>query len=998
MTLLRPVASCIRHIAARAMSFKENEKICARPWRGRWVAAAAAALLAAGAGDASAQLMSIPANFGVGATGGASYSIPIVVPPGTAGVTPGLSLEFSSQGGNGIVGMGWSLSGLVSITRCGQTIAQDGATVGVTYTASDRFCLSGQRLFAINGTYGLDGTEYRTEIESFSRVISHGTAGNGPAWFEVHTKAGQIMQFGNTPDSQILAQCTSTVRSWGVNQVSDTKGNFYKVHYQNDTATCGGNGQAYPIEIDYTGNVAAGLAPYNSVQFAYASRPDMPPIYQAGSLIRTTVLLTDIKTYAGPSLVADYKLAYQQGSATGRSRLTSVTLCAGDGSCLPASTFSWQDGGSGFQSVITTSTQGSGFDSVGAGLGPGLIALDLNGDGKTDFVQQWNNSGCLSLVTYISKGDGTFAIRNFQPSPCQSFNSQAGAFNGPPEPLGPGLIPLDLNGDGKIDLVQTVHNNNNVSLTTYLSNGDGTFTVGSFNCPNCGFDSLGVGKGPGLIALDLNGDGRTDLVQPWNNNGCLYFVTWLNNGDGTFNIGLYYPGWCNGFDTMGAGKGPGLMTMDLDGDGKTDLVQQWNNNGIVTLIYYISKGDGTFTNGSFTCSYCGFDSMGAGKGPGLIALDLNGDGNVDLVQQWNNNGSLYFVTWLNGGNGTFNIGVYNPSSGFDSNGAGKGPGLLPLDLNGDGKTDLVQLWNNNGTLWFVVLLSNGDGTFTVSDFSSNTPYPGGFGCIQTPPSGRGAVPLVCPPIGIVPVDLNGDGKSDLVEQINNNGTLNFWSFLASSPFPDLLTNITTGLGATTAITYLPLTNSSVYAPDTAFNYPVINLTAPLYVTSRVDTANGIGGNYSTTYSYTGAKSDLSGRGFLGFRQVTAIDLQTNVVQTTNFLQSYPLIGMTGQQTKTFGSLMLNRTTNAFNSTALGGTRQQVSLSQTVAESNDLDGTAIKTITTEYFYDTYNNATQVTVSTPDGFSKTTNNTYTNDTTNWFLGRLIQSQVTSTAPSN
>ena len=76
----------------------------------------------------------------------------------------------------------------------------------------------------------------------------------------------------------------------------------------------------------------------------------------------------------------------------------------------------------------------------------------------------------------------------------------------------------------------------------------------------------------------------------------------------------------------------------------------------------------------------------------------------------------------------------------------------------------------------------------------------------------------------------------------------------------------------------------------------------------------------------------------------------------------------------------------------------MSLSQTVAESNDLDGTAIKTITTEYFYDTYNNATQVTVSTPDGFSKTTNNTYTNDTTNWFLGRLIQSQVTSTAPSN
>src|SRR5262249_48282403 len=151
---------------------------------------------------------------------------------------------------------------------------------------------------------------------------------------------------------QVFAQCTPTVRSWAVNQVSDTKGNFYNVHYQNDTSTCGGNGQAYPIEIDYTGNSAAGLTPYNSVLFRYETRPDIMPIYQAGSQIRTTVLLTDVLTYAGQSLVADYKLAYQQSSATLRSRLTSVTLCGGDGSCLPATAFTWQEGGSGFAAPV----------------------------------------------------------------------------------------------------------------------------------------------------------------------------------------------------------------------------------------------------------------------------------------------------------------------------------------------------------------------------------------------------------------------------------------------------------------------------------------------------------------------------------------------------------------------------------------------------------------------------------------------------------------------
>src|ERR1700679_4219265 len=114
--------------------------------------------------------MTTPGQFGVSATGAATYSIPIVVPPGTAGLAPSLSLNYSSQSGNGILGFGWSLGGLPAMTRCPQTIAQDNAHVGVNYNSGDRFCLDGQRLLVINGgTYGADGSEYRTEIESFSR-------------------------------------------------------------------------------------------------------------------------------------------------------------------------------------------------------------------------------------------------------------------------------------------------------------------------------------------------------------------------------------------------------------------------------------------------------------------------------------------------------------------------------------------------------------------------------------------------------------------------------------------------------------------------------------------------------------------------------------------------------------------------------------------------------------------------------------------------------------
>src|SRR5580658_1245110 len=90
--------------------------------------------------QASAQLMTLPGKFDVAASGAATYTIAISAPPGTAGMVPSLSLEYNSQNGNGLLGVGWSLAGLLSVGRCPQTRAQDGQTGGVTFTSTDRFC------------------------------------------------------------------------------------------------------------------------------------------------------------------------------------------------------------------------------------------------------------------------------------------------------------------------------------------------------------------------------------------------------------------------------------------------------------------------------------------------------------------------------------------------------------------------------------------------------------------------------------------------------------------------------------------------------------------------------------------------------------------------------------------------------------------------------------------------------------------------------------------
>jgi len=95
----------------------------------------------------------LPGDAAVSPSGALTYNIPIVVPPGTGGMTPQVALGYSSQGTNGILGMGWSLSGLSRIGRCGKTIVQDpipgvtganGINGRISFKTSDRLCLDGE--------------------------------------------------------------------------------------------------------------------------------------------------------------------------------------------------------------------------------------------------------------------------------------------------------------------------------------------------------------------------------------------------------------------------------------------------------------------------------------------------------------------------------------------------------------------------------------------------------------------------------------------------------------------------------------------------------------------------------------------------------------------------------------------------------------------------------------------------------------------------------------
>ncbi|MCP3670958.1 MAG: hypothetical protein GY814_11110, partial [Gammaproteobacteria bacterium] len=420
---------------------------------------------------------------------------------------------YNSRGGNGHLGMGWSLAGLSSITRCPATLAQDGFIDGVDFDGNDRFCLDGQRLIAINDDpYGAPGTEYRTEIETFSQVTSHGSAGNGPSYFIVKTKSGRTMEFGNSDDSKIEAQGKNDVVNWALNRVADAYGNYYTVGYVEDNA----NGEFYPERVDYGWDAGQGSG--SSVRFVYQPRGDVRTGYVGGSVSRISQRLVDLKTYAGEGDVRDYRLYYEYGKVTNQSRLVSVTGCDGKNQCFRASSFSWTNASSKFGNTSPSfSTAPNTYFSNGEGEDMGTRLADIDGDGLMDIIQlylspQGYYGGVDQKRVYLNKGsDFAFSSTYSQSLPNTYFS------NGDGKDMGTRLA--DMNGDGLMDIIQLYlsppgYYGGVDQKRVYLNKGsDFAFSSTYSQSLPYTYFSNGDGKDMGTRLADMNGDGLMDIIQ-----------------------------------------------------------------------------------------------------------------------------------------------------------------------------------------------------------------------------------------------------------------------------------------------------------------------------------------------------------------------------------------------------------------------------------------------------------------------------------------------------
>ncbi|NJL26984.1 MAG: hypothetical protein HC897_03425 [Thermoanaerobaculia bacterium] len=839
-----------------------------------------------------------PGTFDVDAAGQATYNVPINVPPGLGGAQPKLAFAYGSRQRDGLLGVGWSLSGLSLITRTKATYAVDGFNGAIDYGPDDRLTLDGQRLVNISGGYGEPNTLYYTELQSWNHVRAGATPEEG---FTVVTRGGDVHEYGQTADSRILVPGGSAVRVWALNATSDRNGN--RVEY---TYTLGPNpaeGAYYPDTIRYT--VRSGMQASRLVQFTYEPRPDPIEGFAGGFAIGLSQRLKEVTITFDGNLVRKYVLAYRTSATTELSQIESITEIGSDGTtALPATTMEWSE-------VASPGFDISKKSILDQHLGkPNVVPMSVSGSGRTDLVQIWtDNQNQIHATAYLATAEGEDV------SYTRSSDTTLGFFGSKFQ-----ILPCDLTGDGRTDLLVAFASGPTeiLKLAAFLSNGEGFDDGGTFDTG----DSWSS-KHLSFFPMDVNGDGRTDLVEAYgrfdpNQGDLLTFRSYLSMfGDG--------PGKMFTQAIVSATNDPAQPTnvlsfwpMDVNGDGAMDLVRVWlrGSDSHVIVDSYVSVST-ALDHASFEPAIeSDLGTFALANQIAFMPVDVNADGIPDLLQVWkettNSGITLHLSTFLGSGAGSFAVG---PDSTFENQTIND---FYVLDLDGGGSPALVSKWiSGTNRLMFTAFRSSQAGVFRAA-----APFDAG-------PAGS-TVELA----GFFAGDANGDGKGDLIRvRLDENQQVEIVPYLSSGPMPDLLTRITNPLGGAVDITYAPLTDPAVYQPtsDAFPSSTPVRQAAPIaptqfpaeavlgqalyvvaaWVEHNDPAKNRFDYDLTTTMFYTAAQIDLLGRGWQGFATVTQSNPKYGRSTRQSYLQNFPETFMLTAKDVFQGDLQVSSNTTAY---------------------------------------------------------------------------------------
>jgi hypothetical protein len=354
----------------------------------------------------------LPGRVNVDANGAGTYNIPIDVPEGIKGMQPNISLVYNSQGGNGPLGMGWSLSGLSSITKTTKTIFSDNAITGID-VKSDVFQLDGNKLYTKNAVtntisvsfngndrspdyddmltatvmnqysgllYSTAYNTYETQIKDYSQINTSGLIpymsldkrlGTGierwsaksfvPRYFKVIKKNGLTIEYSPKNDVFVINDENDANYEWPISKITDPNGNFMTFTYLLS------EGQEVIKKIEYTGNGTA--LPFDSIVFNYETKAYIRKTNYGNVLNEDKFILRTIKVISKGVTLKQYDLNY--GIRKEKYYLEEVILTGQNSQKLNSTVFAW-GADNDVTSVSTSTTPMTSSDII-------LMETDLQG-------------------------------------------------------------------------------------------------------------------------------------------------------------------------------------------------------------------------------------------------------------------------------------------------------------------------------------------------------------------------------------------------------------------------------------------------------------------------------------------------------------------------------------------------------------------------------------------------------------------------------------------
>ena len=828
-----------------------------------------------------------PGSLSVSLTGAATYSVPIEVPKGTKGVQPNLALSYSSQGGNGLAGWGWNVSGLSTITRVGATQIHNGFIDPVDFDDNDQYALDGQRLVLVSGNHGKRGAIYATENFSNLKIVCTAASSYNvnPSQFKVFYPDGSIATYGG------LSTTALGKLEWAISKWEDPQGNYISYYYKQDNDL---------LRID---NIIYGsrLSQNFKIEFSFKDRARWELAYMGGEAFVRSKILNEIRVMSGSIVLRRFDIGHDLNELQ-YDIVSYIQESNNQGEYLPPLTFEYNTtqneihvygssvnapdwfeldpeysrekhvlssgefNGAGSLDLLmydkTDKTEVSVFEDININsrnntattIDTGKFTHVLSGQTLSQSNQVLDRQSIVTVdqqqgVTNASSLPVSFKIFNLNHNSYQleyqkqwnlPTSEQGSAFSNEilRYSIPKNFISGDFNGDGLMDVIAyTYTHTNRYCRIVDCSHDDINFrereksnvtsrvidTTPRDVCRTC--EDVRVST-PKTYFFDLNrNNSNTSLVEAGN----------LRHEIKSSDL---------------------VLTVDFDGDGKTDIVHFSNEK-----LYVYSLND----NSRMILIYD--QEIKRNDDFPILQGDFNGDGKWDFTIPKANNSdqwTFYYSTGENLAGYTRNTGITFKKSTVVDDYLIYERYYVPQDFNGDGKTDILFQENiingkSNAASQTYNLFHNISSSLTTK-FLKTTKSTG---------SGIFLEPGGTPIIGDYTF-RNGNPEYLFIAGKEAQSV----QFLKDNRIDMTLKAVSNGR-LSSELTYDRITtegdfyyDGDVYSPYNNMEYPMVNINkAPSFMMIKKITEKGSGITRHQDFRYGGAVSHLQGLGFLGFQEI-----------------------------------------------------------------------------------------------------------------------------------